>query len=112
MTDGNVNVSKVVFDHTTIPATVLRRFCKPHAPEMSKRTAAIADVGSLLSLDAPRRDFEQLAREMKAIAARPAARVVGDVAAAPLRRPVPSELEDDFHGLIASASAITGLPGR
>jgi phospholipase C len=114
MTDGKVNVVKTVFDHTAIPGTILRRFCGPRPPFMGDRTAAMPDLGSLLTLDTPRprAELEQLAREMRSVAARPAARVVGEMPAAPLRRPAPSEIEDDFHGLIAYASAMTGLPGR
>ena len=48
-------VAKGVYDHTTLIATMLRRFCldaSGHAPPFSGRADAANDVGSMLSLEA------------------------------------------------------------
>ena len=42
------------YDHTSILATILRRFCSDGLPSMGQRTDHANDVGSLLSGDAPR----------------------------------------------------------
>jgi phospholipase C len=47
-------VLKDVFDHGTIAATVLRRFCSPNPPFMSARVSAAADLRDALPLDVPR----------------------------------------------------------
>jgi hypothetical protein len=49
---------------------------------------------------------------MTAIANRPPAPMNGQVPPAPLRAPAPDRLEDDFHGLIAYASSVTGVGPR
>ena len=46
---------------------------------------------------------------MSAIANRASAPVNGQVPPAPLRAPAADRMEDDFHGLIAYASSITGM---
>jgi len=49
-------VSKETYDHTSILATILRRFCvgpAGSAPSMGARTDHASDVGSLLSADSP-----------------------------------------------------------
>lgn len=109
MVDGKVNVSHAVYDHTTIPATILRRFCGPRPPILSPRMAGASDLRGLLTLETarPRADFSQLAGEMQQIANRPAAASIGTNAAAPLRKPALND-EDDFHGLIAFSSSVTG----
>lgn len=111
MPDGKVNVAKAIYDHTTIPATILRRFCAPFPPKLGARMAGMPDLRDVLTLDAPRprSDFDTLAAEMAAIANRAAAPVNGEVPPAPLRAPAPDRMEDDFHGLIAYASSVTGM---
>jgi phospholipase C len=47
-------VLKDTFDHTTIAATILRRFCSPHPPVMSPRVTAALDLRGALSLARPR----------------------------------------------------------
>lgn len=47
-------VLKDVFDHGTIAATVLRRFCSPDPPYMGPRFAAALDLRDALPLDSPR----------------------------------------------------------
>lgn len=43
-------VLKDTFDHTTIAATILRRFCSPHPPVMSPRVTAALDLRGALPL--------------------------------------------------------------
>jgi phospholipase C len=43
-------VLKDVFEHGSIPATILRRFCSPHPPSMGPRVAAALDLRGALSL--------------------------------------------------------------
>lgn len=114
MTNGKVNVSKTIYDHTTIPATILRCFCSPHPPSMGPRADGAADLRDLLTLDTarPRSDFDQLVRELDTVANGPVVSLNGNVPAAPLRKPKGADLEDDFHGLIAFASSITGVGHR
>jgi phospholipase C len=47
-------VLKDVFDHGSIAATILRRFCSPNPPFMSPRVTAALDLRSALSLNTPR----------------------------------------------------------
>lgn len=111
MPGGTVNVAHTIYDHTTIPATILRRFCGPVWPVLSARMAGMRDLRDVLTLDEPRprSDFDALALEMGTIASRPPVQVNGEIPAAPLRAPAPDGLEDDFRGLIAYASSVTGL---
>jgi hypothetical protein len=39
-----------VFSHSSIAATILRRFCSPHPPYMSARVAAAHDLRGAISL--------------------------------------------------------------
>lgn len=114
MKDGKVNVTHTIYDHTTIPATILRRFCAPRPPFLGARMAGAADLRDLLTLDTarPRSEFNELAQELQQVANRPAAAPSSTMPAAPLRRPAPSEMEDDFHGLIAFSSSVTGMGAR
>jgi len=48
------SVSTKVFDHTSLLATILRRFCAGSVPSMGQRTNHAQDVGSLLSSTTPR----------------------------------------------------------
>ena len=43
-------VLKDVFDHTSIAATILNRFCSPHPPVLSPRVSAAKDLRDALSL--------------------------------------------------------------
>jgi phospholipase C len=112
---GHLNVSHTVFDHTSIPATILRRFCGPRAPYMGDRWAAAKDMGELLTRDdvRPWSDFALLRDEMAVIAAKPAARLTAGaetILAPPLRKPATvDDAEENFAGLMAFASSIGGL---
>jgi phospholipase C len=50
------SVLKDTFEHASIPATILRRFCSPHPPPMGPRVNSAADLRGALSLDQPRGD--------------------------------------------------------
>ena len=112
MKQGKVNVSKTVFDHTSIPATILRTFCYPYIPSLGARTNYAADLRELLTLDTARSDFDDLLVEMQQILSRPAPVLNGTIPAGPLRKPAVADLEDDFKGLVAFASSITGTGPR
>lgn len=114
MTDGKVNVTHTVFDHTSIPATILRTFCAPHPPSMGARADEAADLRHLLTLDTPRprSDFDKLANELRELAGRHVQPLTGRIPPAPLRKPKPEDLEEDWHGLVAYASSITGVGQR
>ena len=47
-------MSKNIFDHTSLLATILRRFCAGSVPSMSKRADNALDVGSLLAATSAR----------------------------------------------------------
>jgi phospholipase C len=47
-------VLKETFDHGTIAATILRRFCSPHPPSMGARVAAARDLRGALPLSTAR----------------------------------------------------------
>jgi phospholipase C len=47
-------VLRDVFDHTTIAATIFRRFCSPYPPLMGPRAAMSLDLRKALSLTTPR----------------------------------------------------------
>lgn len=64
-------VSHETFDHTSILATILRRFCRngDQLPDMGARTTNALHLGSLLTREAPREDIRahvELARGMVA----------------------------------------------
>jgi phospholipase C len=48
------SVLKDTFEHASIPATILRRFCSPHPPSMGHRVDTAADLRGALSLATPR----------------------------------------------------------
>jgi phospholipase C len=53
-------VLHTTFDHTSIGATIVRRFCGPNVPHVSDRMAAARDLQEAITLDTPRpaSDFE------------------------------------------------------
>ena len=53
-------VLKDTFDHGTIAATILRRFCSPHPPVMSPRVTTALDLRGALSLKLARGQFQPL----------------------------------------------------
>lgn len=48
------DVSHEVFDHTSIAATILRRFCSPSPPQMGARVDQAKDLRSMLTASQPR----------------------------------------------------------
>ena len=118
--EGKVNVAKKVYEHASIPATVLRRFCSPQSPLVSARLAASNDPGDLLSLpaDQPRLvgDFTQLLATLDAVAGSSTRRINGVPTPVPMRKLAsnadPEAYKEDFQGFIAYASALTGLGTR
>ena len=53
-------VLKQVFDHTSIAATILNRFCGPHPPFLSPRVSVARDLRDALPLAAPRGELTPL----------------------------------------------------
>jgi phospholipase C len=51
------SVLKDTFDHATIAATILSRFCSPRPPVMSPRVSSATDLRGALSLPNPRGPF-------------------------------------------------------
>jgi phospholipase C len=47
-------VLRTTFDHTSIGATIVRRFCGPNVPHVSDRMAAAKDLQEAITLDTPR----------------------------------------------------------
>jgi phospholipase C len=114
---GKVNVERRVYEHTSIAATILRRFCSPHPPKMSPRVEAANDLRDVLTLDAarPQSDFVSLLQVLEPVATSavrrdPAARSE-PVPTRKIADPMNEEFREDFHGFIAFASAITGRSG-
>jgi phospholipase C len=116
---GKVNVSHTAFEHASIPATILRRFCSPNAPVMPPRVEAAADLREILTLNTarPNTDFASLLQVLDPIAAS-APRHGPDGMRTPVpTRKLPQKSSDpelfaeDFHGFMAYASSLTGRSG-
>ena len=116
--DLGANVSKTMYDHTTIAATILRRFCSPLPPSMGARTDGANDLRELLTLDEarPRSDFERLLSDLQAVENLPTTTPAGPIDPPPLRKPQPDparpdddNYREDFHGFVGYASSLTGL---
>jgi phospholipase C len=131
-------VFKTQFDHTTIGATILRRFCRPHPPKVSPRLDAARDLREVLELaNSPsvRRDFgsfsKPLAQSSRHSKARKSSRNLlsnddgdmGDstgtstligVFSGSARRGdpigIPNDPEQDFHWFLSLVRLITGQP--
>jgi phospholipase C len=107
-----LNVSKRVYEHASIPATILRRFCSPRPQYLSARVDAAHDLGELLSLERPRpaSEFASLLAKLDEVIAAPPHTPTARAAPVPVRKKLPGTLgeTEDFHGFIAYASAITG----
>jgi phospholipase C len=110
-------VSHAVYDHTSIIATILRRFCRAadgSVPSMGRRVDEAADLGGLLTRTAPRPSpgDAQLEPLAEAVAQRHA-----DLARAALMTPTagaadPAKLNDLQQGLLAAREELrkAGLP--
>jgi phospholipase C len=108
-----LNVSKEIYEHASIAATILRRFCGPRPPYLSDRVSQANDLRSLLPLPGtqPRtkEDFTELLARLDEIADAPPVsgasfaqnRLAGVMPGAP-------DARDDFAGFMMAASALTG----
>lgn len=107
-----LNVSKRVYEHASIPATILRRFCSPRAPFLGARVDAAHDLGDLLSLARPRpmSEFADLLARLDEVIAAPRNEPLVQAAPVPLRKKRHNSVgeSEDFHGFLAYASAKTG----
>ena len=93
------------FDHTSIGATILRRFCGRQPPKVSPRMDAARDLREVLTLaDAPRprSDFADLG--LPAVAAPPRQRSTASIG--------PPQGKDDFDFLLTAVRLITGQAAR
>jgi phospholipase C len=91
-------VASEVFDHTSIAATILRRFCSPNPPQMGARVAQAKDLRSLLTRTQPRLDQPPLT--LPAAAARSRQR----------RSQLPAMGSADFHELLLLGRLFFGWP--
>jgi phospholipase C len=116
---GSISVDSHVYEHASIPAMIIRRFCKPFLPDMSPRVDAARDLRDLLTLEPAEyrknSDFASLLQVCDAVAASPVRR--NSQASPP---PVPmrkianrddEEFKEDFGGFMAFASTVTGRGG-
>jgi hypothetical protein len=87
-----------VLDHSSIAATILRRFCSPHPPHMSARVTAARDLRNAISLKNP--------RDLRAMFDPPA--ILGTLLAAPGPRTGSSLPPDSDHSLLAAIGLIVG----
>ncbi|MDK1376793.1 MULTISPECIES: alkaline phosphatase family protein [unclassified Sinorhizobium] len=112
--EGGVNVSRTVYEHATIPATILRRFCGPRPPIMSGRVSAANDLRDLLRLDQarPDSDYGDLWSTLNDTANSQNRRTEAPFSPVPLRKLTPDadpeSFKEDFQGFIAYASALMG----
>jgi phospholipase C len=109
--EGGVNVCKTVFEHASIPATIMRGFCSPRPAYLSDRVDQANDVRELLSLDTarPASDFTALLALLdETVDAEPSPELPKNFVPTRKKPPgTPGETED-FHGVIAYASTLTG----
>ncbi len=105
-------VSSVVYEHASIAATILRRFCSPSPPRMSPRADATNDLREVFdrATPRPRADYQPM---LARLGARPG-RVVRDhrTERRSTARLVVPEGRDDFHAALAFARMATGSAGR
>ena len=95
------------FDHTSIGATILRRFCGPRPPTVSQRMDSARDLREVLTLaDTPRPRSEFASLDLPALAPGPPRRVRSS---APIGEP---QGKDDFHFLLGAVRLIAGQPPR
>ena len=98
-------VLKDVFEHASIPATILRRFCSPHPPPMGPRVAAARDLRGALSLTRARGDL------VATLPAVPSGMAMARMAAIERRFRAPKN-PDDFGAFLGGALMTTGAAPR
>lgn len=103
--EGDPNVDHTVYDHTSITATILRRFCSQRLPDMGPRTNDAADIRDLLTLDTARANFDTLKAEVDTVALWPTVALQG---VPPTVQRKPDRELEDFHSLVAHATSMTG----
>jgi hypothetical protein len=84
------------FDHSSIAATILWRFCSPRPPHLSGRVSAPRDVRGAISLTTPR-DLRAMFDSLVVLHMQPAA-----------HGPVGYSQPDDDHALMAAISLTVG----
>lgn len=95
-------VAHTTFDHTSIAATILRRFCSPHPPRLSARADAAADLRELIQpTPRPRSAFNGLHDQLVNVRNRPAPAPQKPKKLAPWTDP------DDFHSLLSYVRSFT-----
>jgi len=111
-------VSKTVYDHTTIIKTILARFCrKPDGsvPDMGARTRAAEHLGGVLGESTPRpatprSDYQQLIDQTRAwgerLATQPILPTAEGILAAPMHL---TDFQEEFlearHGILAARAS-------
>lgn len=104
---GRGQVSHQRFDHTSIGATILRRFCSRNLPSVSPRMNAAADLRSVLTRAESPRPRSEFAKLVLPALAATRERTERGTAARSTRTMVPTA-KDDFHGLLAAMRMTTG----
>ena len=97
-----------VYDHTSIGATIVRRFCGPNVPPVSGRMAAAKDLQEAINLDTPRplSDFTMFGAGSGSSMG-PTVRA----AVFPPKQYIGSpESVGDFHWFLAAIRMLTGSP--
>jgi phospholipase C len=95
------------FDHTSIGATILRRFCGPNVPSIGGRMDVVTDLKEALNLDTPRPGSE-FAMFGAGLGGTPGMTVRS--AAMRRERIGKPESPGDFHWFLGAIRMITGSP--
>ncbi|MGN6298264.1 MAG: alkaline phosphatase family protein [Ginsengibacter sp.] len=97
-------VSHVGYDHTSILATIIRRFITPELHgkiDLGPRVKSANDVGGILSLKVPRKDYKPVN-----IPAYPVANLPN------YKMAIPAANNNDFHESLFGFRLITGFPPK
>ena len=97
------------YDHTSIGATVLRRFCRQGVPSMSPRLDAALDLRGALTLDQPRPRPNPDEIDLPPVTP-PSARAAADARARSVPVAPSKQPNEDFHWVLSVARLITGSP--
>jgi phospholipase C len=100
-------VLDTIYDHTSITATIVRRFCGPNVPHVSERVAAAKDLQEAINLATPRpaSDFTMFGSGGGA----PIGPTVRSLALRRRRIGSP-ESPGDFHWFLSAIRMLTGSP--
>jgi phospholipase C len=97
-------VSHELYDHTSILATIIRRFIRPELHDkldLGPRLRSANDLGSVLSLSQPRKNVRQISIPTYPVAIPPN-----------YRMSLPSLTDSDFHELLFGYRLIMGYPPK